>query len=143
MNKLQEQATKQAIELLREYGIQDIPIDVHWLAEKLNVQIKPEALDDDTSGVLVIKNNLAVIGVNKFHHNRRQRFTIAHELGHFILHGKNSNIFIDKKYFTFYRDQDSAGGKDEQEITANAFAAELLMPQHILENYVDEQGIDL
>jgi Zn-dependent peptidase ImmA (M78 family) len=82
-----------------------------------------------------------VIGVNEDHHPNRQRFTIAHELGHFILHRDDSSIFVDKT-LTFYRDGQSSQGVYIQEIEANAFAAELLMPEAVIHQYV-MNGIDL
>lgn len=137
---IKKQAAGRAKSLLSDYGIQDVPVNVHALAREVGARIVEEVLDDDTSGVLVIKNNQAVIGVNKYHHHRRQRFTIAHELGHFLLHRDDASVFVDT---IFYRDANSSEGMDEQEIAANAFAAELLMPEPILRQYLKSQGIDL
>jgi len=55
----------------------------------------------------------------------RQRFSIAHEIGHFILHQKQGQLFIDKTYKVFLRDQLSSSGENIQEIQANQFAAAL------------------
>jgi len=140
IKQIKKQAAARAQALLDEYGIRDVPIDVHALANEKGARVVEEALDDDTSGVLVIKNNQAVIGVNKYHHHRRRRFTIAHELGHFLLHGNGPKVFVDT---IFYRDADSTEGLYEEEIAANAFAAELLMPERILRQYLDRQGIDV
>ena len=51
----------------------------------------------------------------------RQRFTIAHEIAHIVLHKKPA--FID------YRTEDEQGCNKESE--ANSFAAELLMPAEV------------
>ncbi len=58
----------------------------------------------------------------------RQRFTIAHELGHFFLHRASSTVFVDAAPI-FFRDESSSNGSQREEIEANAFAAELLMPE--------------
>jgi Zn-dependent peptidase ImmA (M78 family) len=89
-----------------------------------------EPLEDDISGFLFRKGKKMVIAVNEFHPKTRQRFTAAHEIGHFQLkHG--GQLFIDRGLVNF-RDSDSSTGEIEQEREANAFAAELLMPEEFL-----------
>jgi Zn-dependent peptidase ImmA (M78 family) len=66
-----------------------------------------------------------VIGVNELHAHVRQRFTIAHEVAHLALH--EDALYVDG---LVRRDQRSSLAFDPQEIEANAFAAELLMPRH-------------
>jgi Zn-dependent peptidase ImmA (M78 family) len=65
-----------------------------------------------------------VIGVNDSHSPTRQRFTIAHELGHFRLHP--DTLYLDG---FVRRDDQSSLAVSRHEIEANAFAAELLMPR--------------
>jgi Zn-dependent peptidase ImmA (M78 family) len=57
----------------------------------------------------------------------RQRFTIAHEVGHLLLHGRD-DLHVDRDFRVHRRDDRSSQAIDAQEIAANAFAAELLMP---------------
>jgi len=60
----------------------------------------------------------------------RQRFTIAHEIGHYLLHRFEHDVFFNKTGSKkLYRNEDSTTGKDQMEIEANAFAAALLMPE--------------
>ena len=66
-------------------------------------------------------------GVNSLHAPVRQRFTIAHELGHAVLHAREG-IHLDQAFRLRFRDQTSAMAIDPEEIDANSFAAELLMP---------------
>ena len=63
-----------------------------------------------------------VIGVNRLHNPKRQRFTIAHELGHYYMHKEKNVDFEDT---TFFRNNDSTS----IEYSANEFAANLLMPE--------------
>jgi Zn-dependent peptidase ImmA (M78 family) len=74
--------------------------------------------------------NEPIILINKDHAPHRQRFSIAHELGHLQLHHLSKNIHVDKK--SYYRDSKSAEGLDDIEVAANKFAAELLMPEDIV-----------
>ncbi len=82
----------------------------------------------DVSGFLLRKGGKPIIGVNATQHLNRQRFTIAHELGHFFLH-EFDGIHLDK---TFHRNGISSLGVSSQEIEANTFAAELLMPDYMV-----------
>lgn len=76
----------------------------------------------------------SVIGVNSSHPLTRQRFTIAHELGHLLLHGSRS-VIVDTHVFR--RDQTSSMGTETEEREANGFAAELLMPSVFVEREFD------
>lgn len=99
-------------------------------------------MEDSVSGLLVIKGDMVTLGVNKIHHPNRQRFMIAHELGHFLLHRQDSNIFVDDEPVVLFRDQTASEGTKNQEIEANAFAASLLMPEKIIREQLAQQPID-
>lgn len=71
------------------------------------------------------------IGFNPTESKTRQRFTIAHELGHFELHKQDSGLFVDKEFKMLFRDQNSSSGEIRKEQEANAFAAAILMPENI------------
>jgi Zn-dependent peptidase ImmA (M78 family)/transcriptional regulator with XRE-family HTH domain len=64
----------------------------------------------------------------------RQRFTLAHELGH-LLAGDDHGLHLDKDIF------DKAQQRDVTELRANAFAAALLMPEDRLRQAVGSQGL--
>lgn len=61
----------------------------------------------------------------------RQRFTIAHELGHALLH-QISSVHVDRHFTVMCRSTASSAAQDIYEIEANTFAAELLMPESLL-----------
>ena len=86
------------------------------------------------SGFVLRENGTApIVGINSYHPSVRQRFTMAHELGHLLLH-KASKLHIDQTDFSIkFRDEQSSDGSDREEREANAFAAALLMPQVFLE----------
>jgi Zn-dependent peptidase ImmA (M78 family) len=131
---------KEARQLLERFG-EHLPIDVEAMIKELGLAIRTQELEDSVSGMLVIKDGRITIGVNKNHHPNRQRFTLAHELGHFLLHRNVSNIFIDAST-VFFRDSTSSDGSKAQEIEANAFAAELLMPEERLRKIIRNQPLD-
>ena len=118
-----------------------LPIDIQAIIQAHKIAIRKQPLEDAVSGILVVKNGHATIGVNESHHPNRQRFTLAHELGHFLLHGDSSSVFIDASP-VFYRDETSSEGSKLLEIEANAFAAELLMPESMLRKVTTNQPLD-
>jgi Zn-dependent peptidase ImmA (M78 family) len=81
-----------------------------------------------------------VIGVNKSHAVVRQRFTIAHELGHLLLHAQE-DLHVDEGIWL--RNERSSRAEDEREIEANQFAAELLMPTDLVKEAVAGRKLDL
>jgi len=84
-------------------------------------------LDENISGFLVRSNDQHAIFLNKKEPMIRKRFTIAHEIGHLKL-----NHLGDEEISTIFRDSTTSEGTYEKEVTANAFAAELLMPEDLV-----------
>jgi Zn-dependent peptidase ImmA (M78 family) len=133
-------AKKLAQSLIESYKLA-VPVDVNSLARREGILIREEDLEDNVSGMLVIKDERSVIVVNANHHQNRRRFTIAHELGHYFLHRSFSNVFFDESLL-FFRDEKSTQGTKFQEIEANTFAAELLMPEQILWERLSQEPLD-
>ena len=132
--------------LLREHCRNSVPVDPGKIAQALGIEVRLEAVDDDLSGFLLRdqKNNRVVIGANLRHHPNRRKFTIAHELGHFLLH-EAETVHLDQQkagYLIQRRDGKSSTGEDMFEREANLFAAELLMPARSLEKDLRGQAID-
>jgi Zn-dependent peptidase ImmA (M78 family) len=76
-----------------------------------------------------------LIAVNPNQHPNRQRFTMAHELGHFFVHqyyGSEDVEHVDGDFRLHWRNDTSSQGIDWGEIEANRFAAALLMPENLL-----------
>jgi Zn-dependent peptidase ImmA (M78 family) len=120
---------------LHEQGIKNPPVDVAALACGLGLRIFSELLPEDISGILDLRDpGKPIIMVNSEHHQNRRRFSIAHEIGHFMLH-KPLGIHVDKQ--TFFRSPKSAESPDEYEIDANKFAAALLMPDYLISQTLD------
>jgi len=87
----------------------------------------------------------AKLEVNSLHHPNRQRFTIAHELGHLELHSEmiTSTVHVDKSFPALMRDQNSATGTEKIEIEANQFASELLMPLAFIDEILRGKQFDI
>lgn len=120
--------------ILTEFKIKAPPIPVEEIAEKLGATLSFEPFDGDLSGMLFRNADRVVIGVNSSHTHVRQRFTIAHEIAHLRLH--KGELFVDEARINF-RDGSSSLAIKPEEIEANAFAAELLMPEVFLRDQLN------
>jgi Zn-dependent peptidase ImmA (M78 family) len=114
-----------AEQLLAELDIQEVPTPIEDVARALEIHIS-RAPSADFSGLLIRKNGRALIGVNSSEAPVRQRFTIAHEIGHFILHPRQ-DAFVD-----FRKGTGKGEVKPPRERHADMFAAALLMPRKTL-----------
>ena len=128
----------EAARLRKRFGGGQIPVPVEQIARLLEIRIESISLDDNLSGMAFVKNDTAFIVVNSKHHLNRRRFTIAHELGHHVLHRNylNNNVHVDKLVQAVLpRNNTSSEGIDPKEVQANNFAAELLMPESELSRW--------
>jgi Zn-dependent peptidase ImmA (M78 family) len=114
--------------LLSEQGITQPPVPVDALVERLGIQVVYEPFEGELSGILYQEGDRAIIAVNARNHRVRQRFTIAHECGHYVLHQRERDLFVDKPIQVQFRNERSSLAVSREEITANRFAAALLMP---------------
>jgi Zn-dependent peptidase ImmA (M78 family) len=125
-------AKRQAAELIRRGRVKKAPIPVEKLAGLLNAEVVLQPFSGEVSGIVHRnKDGTAVIGVNSSHPAQRQRFTIAHEIGHLLLH-VDENLHVDKNFPIGLRSGVSGKSVDEKEIEANQFAASLLMPSDFI-----------
>jgi Zn-dependent peptidase ImmA (M78 family) len=127
-------------DLLDDFKLEEPPVPVRRIARGCGARIFQEAQESDLSGFLYRRGKEIVIGVNTDHAPVRQRFTIAHELGHLLLHDLN-DLHVDRGFMVRLRSDLSSLGIDENEMEANRFAAELLMPTRFLKN--DLEGTEL
>jgi predicted transcriptional regulator len=131
----------EATRLLEEMGEKKLPIDVEKIARRLKVRVEKADLGEGCSGVLVRTGKTAQVGVHFRHHPNRQRFTIAHELGHYRLH--EGGTYIDRTTTARFRKDESGSGTEVEEREANQFAAALLMPEKLVRAEFAKHPFDL
>ncbi len=124
--------------MLRRLTISDPPVVPETIAKMLNIPVFEWAFPDEISGLFVVDRGTVCIGVNQSHPKVRQRFTVAHELGHFAF-SDGQDLFVD-----FIDNGTEIRDKKDQlaEKRANFFAASLLMPRQWLRRDFSELGID-
>jgi Zn-dependent peptidase ImmA (M78 family) len=85
-----QEVEKRAAQVLRKSGTYRAPIPMEALLNHLNLRAEAAPLGQNVSGMLVAKDERGAIGYNSLHAIVRQRFTIAHEIAHFVLHVKKN-----------------------------------------------------
>lgn len=124
---------KKASELLERSDIKSAPIPIEKMAELVGATIRYKPLDNDLSGMVQrVDETTAIIGINSTHSEVRKRFSIAHEIGHLLLHDENLHVDEKVRSVAQFRNEYSSLGVDDGEIEANQFAAEILMPESLL-----------
>jgi Zn-dependent peptidase ImmA (M78 family) len=104
-----------------------LPVNPFAIAQRLGIKAFTAGLDDGISGILVKRvGQDAEIYVHASDSPNRQRFTCAHELGHYV---RRSAAGDEAWEYVEHRNLLAAQGTDSEEIYANKFAASLLMPQ--------------
>lgn len=130
-----QQAEATAYDVLEAFDIREPPIDPIAMAQDIGIEVWASALGDDVAGLLVKKQRGAPeIYLNVNDHPNRQRFTCAHELGHF--YARKLDGSDDDWNYVDYRDDLSSKGADPDERFANGFAAALLMPRAMLAQHL-------
>ena len=116
------------------------PVRLPDLARALGVQVKAATLAPGISGEIRPSpdGGSYVIRVNRHDPPKRQRFTVAHELAHFLLHRDEIGSGIEDD--VLYRSSLS----DRREQQANRLAADILMPSPLLmeaQEAAEEKGV--
>lgn len=107
------------------------PVETIEIANALGLNVYYVDWQDDMSGMIKADDALGgssgyAIFVNQNHHPNRRRFTIAHEIAHFVRHKEliGNGIFDDALY--------RSGLPSKIEVEANKMAADILMPWHLI-----------
>ena len=146
MNANRKRAIAKRVQsLLDDNEVAAPPVPIERIAKTLGAQLRYSPLDAELSGMIYVKEGTPIIGVNALHHPNRQRFTVAHECGHLILHTAQitKEVHVDKDFPMLMRNSVSTAGVNVMEIEANVFAAELLMPEAFLAKALDNEPFDI
>ena len=134
-----EKAEISALDLLSKFSYKKPPVDPVEVSRGLGIDVSFVRMQDEkdresVSGFFDAKKN--AILVNSEQSGARQGFTVAHELGHKILHAEWLNHSNEILYRSSYVYQDWR----EQE--ANFFAANLLLPKFMMDEYKEKYGLN-
>lgn len=137
-----EEIWEEADKCYLKYRYDDsIPVDVEYIAEKMGLDIIPEYIPESFDAFLSLDGKAILINsARDERYNSRIRFSVAHEVGHFILHQEMLKKFhFDDlaDYVTFIQEISEKEYKSF-EYQANEFAGRLLIPRSQLIKRMDE-----
>lgn len=131
-NKYTLDNVKKAAEEILSIGTPCIPVKIIDICQKMGFSIFQQELSKQMCGYIAINGEFKeklgtdrIISVNKKEFPKRRRFTVAHELGHFLFNFDPNKI----EFYNAFEISHIEGNDDPNELLVNRFAAELLMPQ--------------
>ena len=132
ISQVMPQTVRDPLNIIREFQQRE-PVDVKGIARALGIEVREEVLGDGISGKITRNDGCYTITVDASESKLRQRFTIAHEIAHYVLHADLiENGVIDNE---MYRSKQLS---DERERQANRFAAWILMPDNLVRSLADQ-----
>lgn len=131
------------LSILNDYISDQVPpINVIPLAKRLGIRVYGAPWPGGISGKIQKDEERGgesgfAIFVNKDHPEVRRRFTVAHEIAHYVLHERliGDGVFDDAMY--------RSGLPHHEEIQANALAADILMPREMVRKLQRVHGDDV
>jgi Zn-dependent peptidase ImmA (M78 family) len=140
MNAVPQELSAEALAALAQYASGPFPLAIIDIANSMGVEVLSDAKYPDAgSGHIEVAGGKYQIIVNKSHPPERKLFTIAHELAHYLM---------DKDYLDKHGSIDLDGNAADEsyrirERRANAFAAQILMPEAaIVEQWLTSAGVE-
>lgn len=114
--------------------LSEYPVKLGEIAKRLGVKVLLSTLPRGTSGQIGQEDGEFIIRINRHEAKHRQRFTLAHELAHFLLHrdkivaegGWSENVLL------------RSGQPESIEYEANRLASDLVIPSDKLQQATEE-----
>jgi len=126
MNRAKRAATK----VLKSFGT-DVPLNIQALVSQHGIEVQTRKMELSITAMMVTTKSAARIAINENLPFNQQRFALAHLFGHFLLHRESAEVFVDRT--TPIKGEGSdAKRRFMQEMEANEFAGELLMPEAVI-----------
>lgn len=125
-----------AKQLLRDSHVRKPPVDLRHIATHCGLRYEEvDYFPDDVDALIISAEDGPVAVVNKNQSNNRRRFSLAHELGHFVLHRDGSVLEAAISIDSPPTADPSEDRTSVAEREANLFAGELLVPVAFLKEH--------
>lgn len=121
------------LQILRTFTA-ETPVKVGALADALGLRVVIATLPMNISGLIQPDGDRFVVKINRFESKERQRFTIAHEIAHYLIHRDRINSGIVDS--VLYRSTLSS----RMEAEANRLAADIVMPSQAVTAAMTKHG---
>jgi len=135
MGKVTALTKEDLIKSAEEYGRYGNSVDVVKLANRFGIKVYEYPFGDGVSGAVRKKENGEVsIYISDQDSVARQRFSVAHELAHAVLHKDlvDSHKIIKRSKNDF----------SSKELEANKLAEEILMPEKSISRFIKEEKLE-
>ena len=130
---------RQAEQLLQDESLLELPVDLEALAQTRRIFIQAmDSAEEGVSGMLLRHGDtFGILYSTRILNIGFQRFSIAHELGHFFIDGHLDQIPFDGN---MHSSRAGFVSSDSYEREADHFAAGLLMPTTLVRGVIDEES---
>lgn len=127
-------------QIAREFGFTGVPTDPFEIAKAKDILVAPKPVKAvGVSGFLMkVGDDFAITYATDIDNAGRQRFTVAHELGHYFLAGHPEYLFANGS--SVHSSRSGFVAKDPYELEADHFAAGLLMPSEPFRRAMQDAG---
>jgi len=129
-----------AAEVLKRFSVDRLPVDPFFIARESQIEV--EAKPPWASGVsgMLCKNGdtFGILYATHIDNEGFQRFSVAHELGHYFLPGHIDHLFDEGR--TIHQSRSGFISDDPHELEADHFAAGLLMPRRLFAVEISRAG---
>lgn len=123
-------------ELIYEYNLNtEEAIDIEDLIRRMNIRLVIADLPEGILGACKVEGLKRLIVVSsKVYNEEQKRFTLAHELGHILIH-RGTHYFSKEDFTTIYTNK-------QKEDEADRFAVELLLPSKTIRTIIKENDVN-
>ena len=129
-----DRLTKEQIEIIVKHQ-SSFPIKVGAIAKEFGLTVKKSTLKPGISGSIKENNGEILVKINRHDIKGRQRFTLAHEIAHFLLHRDKIRDGIEDTMLFRSRLSNSL------EAEANRLAADIVMPFSLIDKESFSPGV--
>jgi Zn-dependent peptidase ImmA (M78 family) len=122
-----------------ERHLGEVPVKLGAIAKDLGIDVKLSSLPLNISGQIAKIASGYEIKINRHESRQRQRFTLAHEIAHYLLHRETIERMGTLKDNVLYR----SGASENIEFEANRLASQIVMPESALQQAFSKYGSDM
>ena len=134
-------ARNMARKAIKDYKLTEVPTDLRKVFQSLGLKyIELDDPKDIDGAILEIENEPSIAVLNRAKPIQRQRFTLAHELGHIFLKHKQRDVYDPGAEREFNEEDVESRGKPPVEVEADVFASELLVPFDQIKKFQKEMN---
>ena len=132
-------AAREAERLLKEWGVQSLPVDPLTIAKQHNIVCKgmPSGSGGVSGMFIKIKDAYGILYATHIDNEGFQRFSIGHELGHYFLPDHPEAVFSSG---VIHESRAGFVSSDKYEVEADCFASGLLMPNYLFDPLLEKTG---